>query len=235
IVNEYRDRISHIISEKDNGMYDAIAKGWDLATADILAYLNCDDLYEPGGLLRVGEYFAEHPKVRAVYHEDTVLYDGWRFPNAAQPPRLDRLAILKGHILFQDGVFFRRGPYMASRGLNRLMRRAGDWDLWVRLMGKAHFKRGDAHQSTFRVVTGQLSADMASYNAEVQHVRAEWYKKLGQGGSVTMRAVNALHRVENLLWRKLGRRRLFFPLPASACVNGARPTPGRAAPSILLD
>jgi len=148
---------------------------------------------------------------------------------------MDRLAILKGHILFQDGVFFRRGPYRAVGGINRIMRRAGDWDLWVMLTGKARFRRGEAHQSTFRVVQGQLSADMASYNAEVQHIRAEWYKKLGHGGSVTMRAVNALHRVENLLWRKLKRRRLFFPLPTSKCVNGARPTPGRAAPALLPD
>ncbi len=235
IVNEYKDRISHMISEKDNGMYDAIAKGWQLATGQVLGYLNCDDLYEAGGLMRVGEYFRDHPRTAAVYHEDTVLFDGWRFPNAAQPPRLDRLAILKGHILFQDGVFFKRSVYQSAGGLNRAMRRAGDWDLWVRLMGKVRFRRGEAHQSTFRVVPGQLSADMAAYNAEVQHVRGEWYKKLGQGGSLPMKACNAWHRVQNLFWRKLTNRRLFFSLPASGCVNGGRPSPGRAAPAFLAD
>lgn len=35
------------ISEPDNGMYDAINKGLSLATGDILAYVNSDDLYFP--------------------------------------------------------------------------------------------------------------------------------------------------------------------------------------------
>jgi len=73
IVNEYRDRVSLIISEADGGMYDAVAKGFEHATGDILCYINADDLFGSGGLKRVGEYFCDHPDTKVVYHEDTVL------------------------------------------------------------------------------------------------------------------------------------------------------------------
>lgn len=45
IINKYKEKITTIISEKDNGIYDAINKGINLATGDIIGNLNSDDFY----------------------------------------------------------------------------------------------------------------------------------------------------------------------------------------------
>lgn len=45
IIEKYCDRINKWISEKDNGIYDAMNKGIQLATGDIIGILNADDLY----------------------------------------------------------------------------------------------------------------------------------------------------------------------------------------------
>jgi glycosyltransferase involved in cell wall biosynthesis len=49
------------VSEKDRGQSHAINKGIRIATGDVIAYLNSDDLYEPGALLSVGSFINRHP------------------------------------------------------------------------------------------------------------------------------------------------------------------------------
>ena len=43
IINEYKNKISKIISEPDHGMYEAINKGIRMATGDVIALCHSDD------------------------------------------------------------------------------------------------------------------------------------------------------------------------------------------------
>jgi glycosyltransferase involved in cell wall biosynthesis len=52
--------------EKDAGMYDAVNRGFKRAEGDILAYLNCDEQYLPGGLKAVGDFFATRPSIEVL-------------------------------------------------------------------------------------------------------------------------------------------------------------------------
>jgi glycosyltransferase involved in cell wall biosynthesis len=61
--------------EKDQGMYDAVNRGYRRAKGDILAYLNCDEQYLPGALAAAGKFFEEHPQVEVVL-AGSIITDG---------------------------------------------------------------------------------------------------------------------------------------------------------------
>ena len=44
-IGKYNEKISHYVSEKDNGLYDAMNKGLSMATGDWIAFMNAGDVY----------------------------------------------------------------------------------------------------------------------------------------------------------------------------------------------
>jgi glycosyltransferase involved in cell wall biosynthesis len=65
ILRKYNDSILWM-SEPDRGQVDAINKGLRRATGEIVAFLNSDDLYEPGALWAVSEYAVDHPEAMLI-------------------------------------------------------------------------------------------------------------------------------------------------------------------------
>jgi len=68
------DRRVKAFIEKDQGMYDAVNRGFRRAQGDIVAYLNCDEQYLEGALKAVLEFFERNPSVDAVF-ADTIVLD----------------------------------------------------------------------------------------------------------------------------------------------------------------
>ncbi len=57
IIKRYAPWLAYWVSEQDRGQTHAINKGFARSTGDIHAYLNSDDWYEPGALLRCAQEF----------------------------------------------------------------------------------------------------------------------------------------------------------------------------------
>lgn len=67
VVNDHIDQVAVFKSEKDKGIYDALNKGINLATGDVIGFLHADDLYAANDVLsKVAKAF-EDPSVCAVY------------------------------------------------------------------------------------------------------------------------------------------------------------------------
>jgi glycosyltransferase involved in cell wall biosynthesis len=104
--------------EKDQGMYDAINRGWRRAKGDILAYLNCDEQYLPGGLRAVADFFLRHPETDVVL-ADTVVVDRegqfvccrkslvpWKNTMWVYNPVISSSIFFQRRVLDQQGLFF---------------------------------------------------------------------------------------------------------------------------------
>ena len=68
IVSRYKDSIAKIISENDNGIYDAMNKGINIATGEIIGILNADDTYfDKNVVKRKILVFKDNEKVSGCY------------------------------------------------------------------------------------------------------------------------------------------------------------------------
>ncbi len=67
IINQNINQVTTFKSERDKGIYDALNKGIQLATGDVVGFLHADDLYASDDVLaKIAEAFGD-PEVRAVY------------------------------------------------------------------------------------------------------------------------------------------------------------------------
>lgn len=149
------------ISEKDNGMYDAINKGLKMAKGNILSYLNCDEQYLPGTLAFVTDYFARHPEVDMIFGDLLLIRpDGGlvAYRKGYQPRWF---YILTSHLyVLSCTMFFRRRIIEEGFFFNTGYRAAGDAEFVVRVLrsgfNATHIKR---YMAAFTMTGKNLSVD----------------------------------------------------------------------------
>jgi len=67
IVREHGSHVAKIVSERDNGIYDAMNKGIAMATGDVIGLINSDDFFASETVLeQVAEAF-KNPEIEACY------------------------------------------------------------------------------------------------------------------------------------------------------------------------
>ncbi len=60
VLDKYKKKIHRLVVEKDNGIWDAMNKGLNLAKGDIIGFLNSDDYYYENSLKLVNDYFNQN-------------------------------------------------------------------------------------------------------------------------------------------------------------------------------
>jgi glycosyltransferase involved in cell wall biosynthesis len=119
----------------DGGQTDALVKGFNRATGDILAWLNADDILEPGALKRAVDVFSANPGLVMVTAACLVIDASGAVIRASAPPAV---ATVQGLLRLpanpsQPATFFSAEAYRSSGGLDRRYDLAMDIDLWLKL------------------------------------------------------------------------------------------------------
>lgn len=74
ILQKYDDRIQYWVSEKDKGQSDAINKGYQRATGEVINWLCCDDRLLSGAISKVVNVFREHASLKLVSGTTQVIH-----------------------------------------------------------------------------------------------------------------------------------------------------------------
>lgn len=134
IIKRYAPRLAYWASEPDRGQSDAINRGFERCTGDIVTWLNSDDVLLPGALAAVAQTFAANPSAEAVYG-DFIYIDG--DDEVLRKRRVFRKfkyeTLLFHDYLGQPAVFYRRRVLDKVGLLDESLRYAMDWDFFLRM------------------------------------------------------------------------------------------------------
>jgi glycosyltransferase involved in cell wall biosynthesis len=201
VIQKYEKSIAYWISETDSGPADAIRKGFQKATGSILAWLNSDDLYQPGSLERIADAFQADERVEVVYGNTYwVNGEGKVLAEKRQTP-FSKLGYLYGGAdLQQPATFWKRSLFDRAGGLDTSFRAAFDTDLFYRFVEHdGVFKHIDAFIANFRVHSEQISdVLLATARTEVDMIRSRHLRYPARSiRGITLRNIGRLQRI---LW-----------------------------------
>jgi len=124
----------HWISEPDRGQAHAINKGFAMATGEVVAWLNADDLYEPWTVRRVLHHFEASEGLEFLYGLAIVIDAGGAFVRVAPQPRPKLTDLYRfSPFLHQPAVFFRRSLLDRFGLLDESLFFALDYEYWLRI------------------------------------------------------------------------------------------------------
>jgi glycosyltransferase involved in cell wall biosynthesis len=131
ILREYSDRLQWI-SEPDRGQAHAVNKGLRSATCEYIGWLNSDDLYTPGALRAVSDFFSAHSDVDIVYGlADHVDSRGELLePYPVEDWNYERL--LEVCFICQPAAFFRKRAFERYGFLDENLQYCMDYEFWLR-------------------------------------------------------------------------------------------------------
>lgn len=175
IIKKYESWISYWISEPDNGMYEAIQKGFSRATGEIMAYINSDDKYYPNAFFSAAMIFSSLPDVDWVLGRATFYNDEGTTVDVKDVRKWSKYNYYTGDYKWiqQESVFWRKSLWLkAGSNINTNLKYAGDYELWLRFFKFAKLYSADTVFAGFRSRTkDQLSLEkIDSYLYEVEQV-----------------------------------------------------------------
>jgi len=159
VLEPYRSLFGVLISERDQGIYDALNKGIKHATGDVIGFLHADDVFENSEVLaKVAAAFRD-PTIDAVYgdlvyvrHDDirqVIRY--WKSGN------YDDAALSRGWMPPHPTFYVRRSVYERLGGFDTRYRIAADYDTVLRFLAVGKIRAAYIPEVLVRMRAGGIS------------------------------------------------------------------------------
>jgi len=177
VVERWRARITHFVSEPDRGQADAINKGMRLAKGDVLAWLNSDDFYLPLALSRAVAALGDGIQPRLVYGSCLRLFQEENRAEIARAEPFDRERLTYRDLIDQPSAFWTRALWEKTGELTEEHRFVLDWEWWLRASAHGEFHVIDDVLSVYRFhgahKTGSGSARRTTEICDLVRAHAE--------------------------------------------------------------
>ncbi|MBM4113846.1 MAG: glycosyltransferase [Phycisphaerae bacterium] len=204
-----------VIRDRNGGMYDAIALGFERTPGDLMGWINASDLLLAGSLDTVRRAFRE-TGADLVHFDDLFIDERGQVlqRTVGTVDRPQEAMRLVGWTPLQDGCFWTRELYERCGGIDPRWRLAGDFDFFLRAFHRGRTAYVPGVVSAFRRHPNQLSRrHRLDYERENRQVRERFASENPQARSSLLALWR--RRLELSLRARTGRNRRRTPLIGS--------------------
>ena len=173
IIEKYSTKLHYWESQEDGGQSDALKRGFNLASGEVLCWVNSDDVLLPGALNHISQMFEANPGATVINggglvisSNDKFLRQGlWTLTNGVAAS-FNRLRFYGQDGVYQPSTFFRANAFRKAGGIDATLYFTMDLDLFIRLARERPFIKTNRLLSAWRV-----HSEAKSVNAE--HIRVQ--------------------------------------------------------------
>lgn len=144
LINEYDSKFNgrlQWISEKDDGLYDAMNKGFSMATGDIIGIINSDDvLADPAAIEKVVKCFERDEMIDAVYADLYYVAQNDISKIVRHWVSGEQRSFAKGWHPAHPTFYVKKEIYHKYGTFDLDFKFAADFELMLRLIEKYHIK-----------------------------------------------------------------------------------------------
>lgn len=176
-LDPYKHKIQRIVSEKDNGLYDALNKGINLATGDIIGFIHSDDFYPNNTVIS---------KVANAFNNEDIdgVYGDLQYVSRLDDTKVTRHWVageyheglfLKGWMPPHPTFFVRSECYRKFGAFNLELSSSADYELMLRFIHKNKIKLQYIPEILVRMrIGGQSNFSLANRIKANQEDRKAW-------------------------------------------------------------
>jgi glycosyltransferase involved in cell wall biosynthesis len=140
IIQKYASHLAYWVSEPDHGQAEAINKGFQRASGEIIAWLNSDDVYTPGAIQAAVQALQAAQTAGFVYGNTLSMDEKGQVFHVTEYGDWSLEDLMCFNIIGQPGVFMRRSVLQKAGGLNPDLHYMLDHQLWLRMALLAPFE-----------------------------------------------------------------------------------------------
>ena len=181
ILNKYKHRINHIITKKDNGMYFAIKRGFEISKGKYFLWINADDFLADKYVLKNIYEYLKKKNYQWITGRTCFLKEGQKQIKSYFPLYFPRYIIRKGWahkcmwgFIQQESTIFSKSIYKKVGGVDTSNKVASDYYLWIKFSNICPLKSIDINIGVQRKWYGQMQKNLNLYYKEMKKKKCKF-------------------------------------------------------------
>lgn len=156
ILKNHQNQIDHLVSEPDQGVYDALNKGIQLASGDVIGFLHSDDYFAHSKVISKIASLLSTSQMDGVYSDLNYMKDEKVFRHWKSRPFQPSL-IRSGWMPPHPTLYLKKSVYEQIGGFDLQYKIAADYDFILRVFQNPNLKFAYLPEVTVAMSVGGMS------------------------------------------------------------------------------